>query len=159
MPVVSHSLRVSNLESRISTLTKPNSGTPLHIKGTPIPDPKTIKRDLITETTIYECIASPHPADIDTIVTTLLKTTDVTSCLQLMNTLKVNQGLALADITTAISDELVKLDVSAPVVISWLDGLAEIEYRLSGGGGEVVQTGAVVGVIRGGVELMGKTPT
>lgn len=40
-------------------------------------------------------------------------------------------------------------------MITWLDGLAEVEYRLSGGGGEVVQTGAVVGVVRNGVELMG----
>jgi replication factor C subunit 3/5 len=72
-----------------------------------------------------------------------------------MNALKASQGLALADIITAISEELVKLDVPAPVMISWMDGLAEVEYRLSGGGGEVVQTGAVVGVVRGGAELMG----
>lgn len=121
----------------------------------PKPDPKSIKRDQITETTIYECIASPHPEDISTIVTTLLKTSDVTSCLQLINTLKANQGLALADIITAMSEELTMLDVPAPVMITWLDGLAEVEYRLSGGGGETVQTGAVVGVVRNGVELMG----
>lgn len=48
-----------------------------------------------------------------------------------------------------------KLDVKPQVMISWLDGLAEVEYRLSGGGGEVVQTGALVGVVRSGVELMG----
>jgi replication factor C subunit 3/5 len=85
---------------------------------------------------------------------TLLKTTDVTSCLQLINSLKATQGLALADIITALSEELTKLDVPAPVMISWLDGLAEVEYRLSGGGGEAVQTGAVVGVVRNGAELM-----
>lgn len=79
----------------------------------------------------------------------------MTSCLQLINTLKASQGLALADIITAVSEELAKLSVPAPVMISWLDGLAEIEYRVSGGGGEVVQTGALVGVVRCGVELMG----
>jgi replication factor C subunit 3/5 len=84
----------------------------------------------------------------------LLKTSDVTSCLQTINTLKALQGLALADIITALSEELTKLDVPANVMISWLDGLAEVEYRLSSGGGEVVQTGAVVGVVRNGVELM-----
>lgn len=47
------------------------------------------------------------------------------------------------------------MDVKSEVLITWLDGLAEVEYRLSGGGGEVVQTGAVVGVVREGVELMG----
>lgn len=73
----------------------------------------------------------------------------------MINSLKATQGLALADIITALSEELTKLDVPAPVMITWLDGLSEVEYRLSGGGGEVVQTGAVVGVVRGGVELMG----
>jgi replication factor C subunit 3/5 len=130
-------------------------GTPLHLKGTPKPLEKDIKRDLITETTIYECIASPHPEDITKIMNTLLKTPDVTSCLHMINALKASQGLALADIITALSEELTKLDVPATVMITWLEGLAEVEYRLSGGGGEAVQTGAVVGVVRNGAELMG----
>jgi replication factor C subunit 3/5 len=128
-------------------------GTPLHLKGTPKVAEKDIKRDLITETTIYECIASPHPGDIKRILNTLQSVSDVTSCLQTINTLKATQGLALADIITALSDELTKLDVPAPVMITWLDGLAEVEYRLSGGGGEAVQTGAVVGVVRNGMEI------
>lgn len=73
----------------------------------------------------------------------------------MINTLKTTQGLALADILTALSEELMKLDVKPQVMISWLDGLAEVEYRLSGGGGEMVQTGALVGVVRTGCELMG----
>lgn len=112
-------------------------------------------RDRITATTVYACIASPEPADISLIVDTLLKTSDVTSCLSLINSLKSNKGLALADIISSIADELVKLDVPASSMITWLDGLAEVEYRLSGGGSESVQTGAVVGVVRQGVELMG----
>jgi replication factor C subunit 3/5 len=79
----------------------------------------------------------------------------VTSCLQLINTLKANQGLALADIITCVAEELAKLDVKAEVMVTWLEGLAEVEYRLAGGGGEVVQTGSMVGVVRAGVELMG----
>lgn len=89
-------------------------------------------------------------------MSTLLNTSDVTSCLNTINSLKVTQGLALADIITALSEELAKLEVSPEVMISWLDGLAEIEHRVSGGGSEVLQTGAVVGVVRGGVELMSK---
>ena len=60
----------------------------------------------------------------------------------------------MADIITSLSEQLTKLDVPAPVMITWLDGLAEVEYRLSGGGGETVQTGAVVGVVRNGCELV-----
>lgn len=130
-------------------------GTPLHIKGTPKPAEKDIVRDLITETTIFECIASPHPEDITKILTTLLNTTDVTSCLSMINSIKATQGLALADIITSLSEELTKLDVPPQVMITWLEGLADVEYRLSGGGSEAVQTGAVVGVVRVGAELMG----
>jgi replication factor C subunit 3/5 len=85
---------------------------------------------------------------------TLLDTTDVTACLHMINSLKASQGLALADIITALGEQLTTMDVPAPVMITWLDGLAEVEYRLSGGGGEVVQTGALVGVVRNGVELI-----
>ncbi|CZT11379.1 related to replication factor C chain Rfc3 [Rhynchosporium agropyri] len=131
------------------------SSTPLHIKNTPKMREKDIQRELISETTIYECIASPHPEDISKILNTLLRTPDVTTCLHMINSLKGSQGLALADIITSLSEELMKLDVKPEVMITWLDGLAEVEYRLSGGGGEVVQTGAVIGVVRNGAELVG----
>ena len=126
----------------------------MHIKGQPKPDPSTIVRELITNDTIYECIAAPHPADIQTILTTLLTTTDVTSCLNTINVLKANKGLALADIITAMDEELGKLEVPPQTRISWLEGLAEVEYRLSGGGSEMVQTGGMIGVVRNGVDLM-----
>ncbi|KHJ30979.1 putative replication factor c subunit 3 protein [Erysiphe necator] len=112
------------------------------------------ERDTITETTIYECIASPHPSDINKILHTLLQTSDVLSCLKTINLLKTLHGLALADIITSLSEELMKLDVPPTVMITWIDGLAEIEYRLSGGGSEVIQTGALVGVVRNGAELI-----
>ncbi|KAI9872340.1 MAG: hypothetical protein M1830_001749, partial [Pleopsidium flavum] len=119
------------------------SSTPLHIKGQPKPNPSTIKRDLITNDTIYDCIAAPHPADIQIILDTVLSTSDVTSCLNTINTLKANKGLALADILTALGEELAKLEVPPQTRVTWLEGLAEVEYRLSGGGGETVQTGGV----------------
>lgn len=74
----------------------------------------------------------------------------------MVNTLKKTKGLALADILTALSDELQQLEVPAQTRVAWLEGLAEVEWRLSGGGGEVVQTGGLVGVVRGGCELMEK---
>jgi replication factor C subunit 3/5 len=110
---------------------------------------------MITMETIYNCIAAPPPDAIKKILDTLLSTSDVTACLATINTLKVAQGLALADIITALSEEVCKLEVKPEVMISWLDGLADIEHRVAGGGGEAVQTGAMVGVIRNGVELMG----
>ena len=108
----------------------------------------------ITTSTIYTCIASPLPSTIATILTTLLSTPDITSCLTTINSLKSTEGLALADIITALGEELGKLEVPAATRVLWLEGLAEVEWRLSGGGGEVVQTGGLVGVVRNGVEVM-----
>lgn len=112
--------------------------------------------EVITNETIYDCIAAPHPSDIEEIMTTLLATSDVTSCLSTINTLKANKGLALADILAALGDQLQRLEVPAQTRVTWLEGLAEIEWRLAGGGSEAMQTGGLVGVVRNGCELMGK---
>ena len=58
--------------SCISTHAPP--GTPLRQKDEPAPAAASISRELITETTVYDCIAAPHPADIQTILETLLST-------------------------------------------------------------------------------------
>lgn len=128
--------------------------TPLATKSDPNPTPSS---EPITNTTIYTCIAAPPPSAIQTILKTLLSTSDITSCLSTINTLKASQGLALADILTALGEQLNNLNVPVQTKVSWLEGLAEIEWRLSGGGGEAVQTGGLVGVVRNGVELMEKT--
>lgn len=130
------------------------TGTPLHMKGEPIPSSSSIKREMITNTTIYDCVAAPHPGDIQLMLSALLENPDVTSCLNTINSLKVQKGLALADILTALGEELADREVPLQTRVTWLEGLAEVEYRLSGGGGEVVQTGGLVGTIRNGVELM-----
>ncbi|QUC24004.1 uncharacterized protein UV8b_08245 [Ustilaginoidea virens] len=120
-----------------------------------VPDGE-VQREAITTETIYSCVAAPTPDAVREIMRTLLGTADVASCLGTMNALKVSGGLALADMVTALSEELGKLEVRPEVMISWLDGLAEVEHRVASGGSEMVQTGAVVAVVRGGVELMGR---
>ena len=112
------------------------------------------QNDLITTTTIYNCVAAPHPTDIRIILDCLLTTKDVLSCLTTINTLKTNRGLALADILTSLADELLVLEVNPQTRITWLEGLAEIEFRLSGGGSETIQTGGMVGVMLQGCDLM-----
>ncbi len=135
--------------------THARTGTPLQPRDGPKVAEKDIVRELITVETIYNCVAAPPPDAIREIMATLLKTADVTTCLDTINTLKAARGLALADIVTALADELAKLEVKPEVMITWLDGLANIEHRVAGGGGETVQTGALVGVIRSGCQLMG----
>lgn len=130
-------------------------GTPLRLHTDPKVAEKDIVREVITTETIFNCVAAPPPDAIKQILNTLLSTSDVTSCLTTINSLKTSLGLALADIVTALSEELVKLEVKPEVMITWLDALADIEHRISSGASEVIQTGAVVGAIRNGVELMG----
>ncbi|POS71805.1 replication factor C [Diaporthe helianthi] len=131
------------------------SSTPLQPRDAPKIAEADIVRETITLETIYNCIAAPPPDAIQDILQTLLSTSDVTSCLTTVNTLKAARGLALADIITALSEEVTKLQVKPEVMITWLDALSQIEHRMAGGGSEAVQTGAVVGAIRNGVELMG----
>lgn len=128
---------------------------PLPIRGQPPIKESDIKYELITNDTIYNCIAAPHPDDVRLIMTTMLTTPDMTSCLTTINALKSSRGLALADILTALAEELQTLEVSAATRVVWLQGLAEIEYRLAGGGSEGIQTGGMVGVVRSGCELLG----
>src|SRR2546423_12355394 len=116
------------------------------MRGEPPVKEKDIKYELITNDTIYNCIAAPHPADIRLIMTTLVNTPDVTSCLSTVNTLKANRGLALADILTALAEELQTLDVPPQTRVLWLEGLAEIEFRLAGGGWGGGPTGGMGGI-------------
>ncbi|EXJ76543.1 replication factor C subunit 3/5 [Cladophialophora psammophila CBS 110553] len=129
---------------------------PLPMRGQPPVKESEIKYELITNDAIYNCIAVPHPEDIRLIMTTMLSTPDLTECLRTINALKSSRGLALADILTALAEELQNLEVSAATRVTWLQGLAEIEYRLAGGGSEGVQTGGMIGVVRTGCELMGE---
>ena len=111
-------------------------------------------RETITETAIYDCIASPQPSDILQILRALLSTPDISSCLSALEQVKKAKGLALSDILTGLSEEMLRLDVPRATRVVWCEGLADVEYRLSGGGSEHVQSGALVGVVRTGVELM-----
>ncbi|RMD43331.1 hypothetical protein DV735_g1814, partial [Chaetothyriales sp. CBS 134920] len=128
---------------------------PLPIRGEKQQQQADVTYDLITNDTIYQCIAAPNPDDIRLVMTTLLSTPDVTSCLATINAVKQQKGLALADILTGLAEELNQLQVRAATRVKWLEGLAEIEYRLAGGGSESIQTGGLVGVLRQGADLMG----
>ncbi|KAI5820279.1 P-loop containing nucleoside triphosphate hydrolase protein [Pyronema omphalodes] len=129
------------------------SSTPLDEAGRPDP---TKEREEITETAIYDCIAAPHPEDIMMIMETLLKS-DITTSLRTINDIKTMKGLALADILAALSEELCRIEVPKQTRVLWMEGLAEIEWRVGSGGSEMVQTGGLAGVVRKGVAVMGNT--
>ncbi|KAJ6262256.1 hypothetical protein Dda_3062 [Drechslerella dactyloides] len=129
--------------------------TPLDEKGVAKTGPD-VQRELITETTIYECVAAPHPEDIQAIMNTLL-TEDMTTALLTVSRIKTLKGLALTDILQAVAEELCRLEVAAAVRVQWLAGLAEIEGRVAAGGNESVQTAGFAGVVKTGAEMIAKS--
>lgn len=137
-----------------STLPLPEAGAPPKPKSATNGHGVEAEREIITSSTIHECIASPHPEDIQLIRDTLLTTSDVASCITTLQTIRQQKGLALADMVACLAEELAELEVPAQTRVRWLEGLADVEYRIAGGGSEVLQMGGLVGVVRSGVELM-----
>ncbi|KAF3933474.1 hypothetical protein ABW19_dt0203683 [Dactylella cylindrospora] len=128
--------------------------TPLDKNGVAMSGPG-VERDLITETAIYECVAAPHPEDIQAIMNTLL-TEDMTTALLTVSRIKTLKGLALTDILQAVAEELCRLEVSPQVRVQWLSGLADIEARVAAGGNESIQTAGFAGVVKVGAEMIAK---
>ncbi|KAI9661566.1 MAG: hypothetical protein M1821_008804 [Bathelium mastoideum] len=133
------------------------AATPLRPPGAPPLTPAeqaNLPRDPITTSTVYDCVGAPHPADIQRIRDTLLGNPDVAACLGLLGQLKREKGLALADVLSALADELSQVEVPAQVRTLWMEGLSEVEWRVARGGSEGVQMGGMVGVVRRGCELV-----
>lgn len=100
---------------------------------------------------IFECVGSPDPQDIETMVHSLL-TDDWAQCYPLVNKIKQEKGLALADMLSMIAKLMVDVEIPELARGKILAGLAEIEYRLSNGGSEKIQTTGMIGVVRTAVE-------
>jgi replication factor C subunit 3/5 len=106
----------------------------------------------ITDFTVYECVGNPHPDDIQRIMQTMMKD-DWQTTVHSINLIKQNKGLALADILSALVTEFLTLDLKPNARVALMDGLSEIEWRLSSGGNEKIQTSATVGVVKRAIEL------
>lgn len=96
---------------------------------------------------IYECVGSPDPRDIEVMVKSLLEDSWSAS-LELVQRMKRDRGIALADVLRMAGDLFVRLQISSSSRAQILAGLADIEYRLSNGGSEKLQTSAMIGVIK-----------
>jgi replication factor C subunit 3/5 len=108
--------------------------------------------DQIQQSTVYECVGSPDPEDIRNIVDIMMRE-DWAQAIYSIGRLKQLKGLALADILTGLTAEFQSLDLKPAARISLIKGLAEIEWRLSSGGNESIQTSAVIGVVKSAMEI------
>lgn len=108
--------------------------------------------DRITLAQVYLCVGAPDPADIDTILTSILND-DWTTAHGTVSVLKRERGLALVDILEKLSGELMSLNLKETTKVELLSKLADIEYRLANGGSEKIQTSATIGVIKEAMEM------
>lgn len=108
----------------------------------------------INDDMIFDCVGNPHPSDIKTIMATIMEESWETA-LHSVNLIKLNKGLALADILSAISSEFGELNLKPQTRVQLLKGLSEIEWRLSTGCSEKIQTSATIGVVKSAMEIEG----
>ncbi|KAH9995557.1 P-loop containing nucleoside triphosphate hydrolase protein [Russula vinacea] len=95
----------------------------------------------IGETEVYTCTGSPQPADIETIVNSML-TEEFTTSYQMITALKTDRGLALQDLLVGAYEYIDTIEFHPPR-----------EYRLSAGADERLQLTALLGAFKNAVEL------
>lgn len=107
----------------------------------------------ITDDTIYDCCGAPRPADLETILESILKD-DWTTAYYTLNRVRGAKGLALIDLIEGFVDILESYELkSQEARISMLTQLSDIEYAISRGDNDRIQGSAVIGVIKNGFEI------
>lgn len=112
--------------------------------------------DTTTETDVYACTGNPLPADIESIVNSMLGE-DFTTSYEKINTMKTERGLALQDLIAGAYEYIESLEFKPNARIYLLDHLATTEHRLSTGGNEKIQLTALLGAFKMAVELSAKS--
>lgn len=100
---------------------------------------------------IYDCIGAPHPADIESVLDLVLKDDWTTSFLT-FNKYKSTKGLALVDLLQGFVEILANYDLKPETRAKILKGLADVEYGISKGGNEKIQTSAAIAVVKNAME-------
>lgn len=100
---------------------------------------------------IYNCVGAPHPQDIEAVLDSILKQ-DWTTAYLTLNKYKIDKGLALVDLITGFIEILNDYKVKPKTRIEYLKGLCEVEYGISKGGNDKIQSSAIIGVIKQAME-------
>ncbi|EPT02994.1 hypothetical protein FOMPIDRAFT_1116968 [Fomitopsis schrenkii] len=111
--------------------------------------------DVIGETEIYDCTGSPQPADIETVVNSMLSD-DFTTSYKMISALKVERGLALPDLINGAYEHIETIEFKPQARVYLLDYLATTEHRLSTGASEKIQLTALLGAFKNAVEISGE---
>ena len=108
-------------------------------------DPET---EEITDETIYECCGAPRPADITAILKSILED-DWSTAYYTLNKIRQANGLALIDLIEGMIELLEGYELNNELTrIDLLTKLGDIEYSISKGGNDRIQSSAVIGAIK-----------
>ena len=108
-------------------------------------DPET---EEITDETIYECCGAPRPADITAILKSILED-DWSTAYYTLNKIRQANGLALIDLIEGMIELLEGYELNNELTrIELLTKLGDIEYSISKGGNDRIQSSAVIGAIK-----------
>lgn len=109
--------------------------------------------DEITDEVIYECCGAPRPQDIQTILKSILED-DWSIAYDTLTRIRSSNGLALIDLIESIVKILEEYKLKKEETrISLLSQLGDIEYAISKGGNDKIQSSAVIGAIKSSFEL------
>ena len=98
---------------------------------------------IINEDNVYTCTGHPLRSDIKNVVQWMLAD-DLNTAHDKISNLKQLKGLALHDIITEVHLLVHRIDFPSKVKVGIVEKLAEIEYRLSFGSSEKLQTTAMI---------------
>lgn len=106
----------------------------------------------VGEDIIYECCGAPRPSDIKLVLKSILED-DWNIAYYTLNKVRSLKGLALIDLIEGIIEILETYELKQEKTrIELLTKLGDIEYSISKGGNDKIQSSAVIGAIKGSFE-------
>lgn len=100
---------------------------------------------------IYDCIGAPKPQSIETILNAIVKN-DWLDAINTMAKIRSIEGLALSDLISSFVEIFENYELKQTTRAKLLHGLASIEYGISKGGNDRIQSSAVIGCIKNALE-------
>lgn len=110
---------------------------------------------IVNETSVYLTSGSPLPIDVDTIVNSLFNDSFSAACEKIKKLCK-NKGYAMIDILSNLTAIVTTMELPPGTLADILDGMSNVEYRLSFGTDEEIQAASLVGVFTQARLLMRK---
>lgn len=106
----------------------------------------------VGEDIVYECCGAPRPTDIKLVLKSILED-DWNTAYYTLNKVRSLKGLALIDLIEGIIEILETYELKQEKTrIELLTKLGDIEYSISKGGNDKIQSSAVIGAIKGSFE-------